>query len=68
MEVRSDGGRITLTGTVSQKRLKRDVGEIAWAIPSANDVHNTITIAPRRRARAQGREAEPSAVPARKPA
>lgn len=68
VEVRSDGGRITLTGNVSQKRIKRDAGEIAWAIPGINDVNNTIAIAPRRRARMQGREGEQAAVPARKPA
>jgi osmotically-inducible protein OsmY len=68
VEVRSDGGRITLAGNVSQKRLKRDAGEIAWAIPGINDVNNTITIAPRRRTRLQGREGEQAAAPARKPA
>ncbi len=69
VEVRCDAGRTTLTGAVSQKRLKRDVGEIAWAIPAINDVQNNITIAPRRRSRTQSREAEPSAVAAgRKPA
>ncbi len=68
VEVRCDSGRTTLTGSVSQKRLKRDVGEIAWAIPSISDVNNNITIAPRRRSRAAGREAEPSAVAGRKPA
>jgi BON domain len=68
VEIRCDGGRTTLTGAVSQKRLKRDIGEIAWAIPGINDVHNNITIAPRRRARAAGREAESTAVAGRKPA
>ena len=57
-----------VTGTVSQKRLKRDIGEIAWAIPAITDVQNTITIAPRRRSRAQNRDTESTAVPARKPA
>ena len=33
VEVRCDAGRTMLTGTVSQKGLKRDIGEIAWAIP-----------------------------------
>jgi hypothetical protein len=66
VEIRCDGGRTTLSGTVSQKRLKRDVGEIAWAIPGINDVHNNITIAPRRRSRAQSRDTEPSAVAGRK--
>jgi osmotically-inducible protein OsmY len=67
VEVRCDSGRATLTGGVSQKRLKRDTGEIAWAIPGINDVQNNITIAPRRRARAANREAEP-AMTGRKPA
>jgi|SRR5262245_31989818 len=51
VDVRCEGGRVTFTGTVHYKRLKRDVGEIAWAIPGVNDVHNTITIATRRRSR-----------------
>ena len=68
VEVRCNSGRTTLTGSVSQKRLKRDVGEIAWAIPNISDVQNNITIAPRRRSRTQGREVEPSAVAGRKPA
>jgi BON domain len=68
VEVRCDGGRTSLMGTVTQKRLKRDIGEIAWAIPSINDVQNNITIAPRRRSRSQSREAEPAAVPGRKSA
>ena len=32
VEVRCEGGRLTLTGSVQHKRVKRDVGEIAWAI------------------------------------
>jgi len=58
VEVRCEAGRVTLAGTVAHKRLKRDVGEIAWAIPSANDVQNNITIVARRRSRPQGRESE----------
>ena len=68
VEVRCDGGRTTLTGTVSQKGLKRDIGEIAWAIPVAKDVQNNITIAPRRRSRAQNRDSEASPVAGRKSA
>jgi hypothetical protein len=68
VEIRCDGGRTSLMGAVSQKRLKRDIGEIAWAIPGINDVQNTITIAPRRRARAQARDAESSPVAGRKTA
>ena len=68
VEVRCDGGRTSLMGTVTQKRLKRDIGEIAWAIPSINDVQNNITIAPRLRSRSQSRESEPAAVAGRKTA
>jgi len=69
VEVRCDGGRASLMGAVAQKRLKRDIGEIAWAIPGISDVQNNITIVPRRRSRAQSRDTEPSSVvAARKPA
>ena len=62
VEVRVDGGRATLTGSVPHKRLKRDVGELAWAIPAINDVQNNVTIAARRR-RTQAREGEPPQPP-----
>jgi hypothetical protein len=58
VEVRCEGGRATLAGTVQHKRIKRDIGEIAWAIPALQDVQNNVSIASRRRARAAGREAE----------
>src|SRR5262249_25333755 len=65
VEVRCEGGVVTLAGTVPQKRLKRDAGEIAWTIPGVNDVQNNVTIAARRRARAARRENEqPAAVAA----
>jgi hypothetical protein len=63
VEARCEAGRVTLSGTVSQKRLKRDIGEIAWSIPSLVDVMNTVTITSRRRARGFAREGEPP-VPA----
>ena len=67
VEVRCEGGRLTLTGSVQQKRLKRDVGEIAWAIPVLHDVQNNVTITSRRRARAANRESDaPATVSARK--
>jgi len=62
VEVRCEGGRAILTGSVPHKRIKRDAGEIAWAIPSVSDVQNNITIAARRRSR-QGRETEAPAQP-----
>jgi BON domain-containing protein len=58
VEARCEGGRITLTGSVSNKRIKRDVGEVAWAIPSVTDVQNTVTITARRRGRHDQREQE----------
>jgi hypothetical protein len=63
VEVRCEGGRVTLTGVVQHKRLKRDVGEIAWATPAVNDVANNVTISPRRRQRAGAREGEPQQTP-----
>ena len=62
VEVRCEGGRITLTGSVQHKRLKRDTGEIAWTIPGTNDVQNNVTIATRRRARGAARDAEPQSA------
>jgi hypothetical protein len=67
VEVRCEGGRLTLTGSVQHKRVKRDVGEIAWAIPVLHDVQNNVTIASRRRSRPANREAEsPQGVAPRK--
>jgi osmotically-inducible protein OsmY len=67
IEVRCDGGRVTLTGQVSHKRLKRDAGEIAWAIPGVNDVQNNVAIVARRRSRPI-READAPVVQGRKQA
>jgi len=59
VEVRYENGRATLTGSVHHKRIKRDVGEIAWAIPNVNDVQNNVVITSRRRTRTgSGRETE----------
>src|SRR5262245_57031028 len=62
VEVRCEGGRATLTGTVQQKRFKRDIGEIAWAIPAVTDVQNNVAIVARRRSRSQRSEVEPPTV------
>lgn len=61
VEVRLENGRATLTGLVSHKRVKRDVGEILWAMPGISDVQNNITISTRRRTRSS-READTSSV------
>ena len=63
VEVRCEGGRATLTGSVPHKRAKRDIGEIAWAIPVLNDVQNNLTIASRRRSRGAARDGEPGVNP-----
>src|SRR5687767_15852742 len=70
VEVRCEAGRVTLSGTVSHKRLKHDIGEIAWAIPVLSDVANNITIASRRRTRPFPRDREEgvAAAPGRKQA
>jgi BON domain len=69
VEVRCEGGRVTFTGSLQYKRLKRDIGEIAWAIPAVNDVQNNLTINMRRRGRVGGREGEPQvSQQGRKPA
>jgi len=70
VDIRCEGGRVTFAGSVAHKRQKRDVGEIAWSIPTVNDVQNNVTIAARRRARTPSRETEshPSAPTARKSA
>jgi hypothetical protein len=69
VEVRCEAGRATFTGSVPHKRVKRDIGEIAWAIPTLTDVQNNIMVAARRRSRPPYREAEaPTAAGVRKPA
>jgi len=69
VEVRFENGRVTLTGTVQHKRVKRDVGEIAWAIPVVQDVQNNVTIVSRRRMRTAARDSEVAAsAPGRKQA
>ena len=57
VEVRCEAGRLTLSGTVSHRRLKHDIGEIAWSIPNLVDVMNTVTITSRRRTRGLPRDA-----------
>jgi hypothetical protein len=70
VEVRCEGGRVTLSGPVFHKRIKHDVGEIVWALPVVNDVQNNVTLTTRRRSRLPNRgdsEGQPS-VATRKPA
>src|SRR5262245_56913394 len=66
VEVRCENGRVTLTGSVPHKRLKRDLGEIGWAILAIVDVQNNITIATKRRSRGASRDTESHSTAARK--
>jgi osmotically-inducible protein OsmY len=59
VEAKCENGRVILTGSVPHKRIKRDVGEIAWAIPALTDVQNNVVVAARRRGRQGQREQEP---------
>jgi hypothetical protein len=69
VDVRCEGGRVTLSGPVFHKRVKHDLGEIAWALPVVSDVQNNVTLTTRRRSRQPGRESESQpSVAARKPA
>jgi hypothetical protein len=61
VDVRCEGGRVTLTGSVSHKRLKHDLGEIAWAIPAVSDVQNNMTITARRRGRSKDADTQSNA-------
>jgi len=56
IEVRCEGGRATLTGSVQHKRLKHDIGEILWSIPAINDVQNNVSITTKRRPRTGSRD------------
>jgi hypothetical protein len=66
VEARCEAGRVTFSGSVHHKRLKRDIGEIAWTIPGVNDVQNNLTITTRRRTRLASREPEAPNQPGRK--
>ena len=69
VDVRCEGGRVTLSGPVFHKRVKHDLGEVAWSLPVVSDVQNNVTLTTRRRSRQPGRESEAQpSVAARKPA
>lgn len=42
IEVRSDGGLVTLTGTVTSRQIKRAAGDDAWWVIGVDDVRNEI--------------------------
>jgi hypothetical protein len=57
INVDSDAGVVTLTGTVPTKQVKHAAGDDAWWIPGVDDVHNDIQVQVRRpREEQEGRE------------
>ncbi len=56
INVESDAGTVTLTGTVATKEIKHAAGDDAWWIPGVDDVRNELQVERRRPAMAQRRE------------
>lgn len=48
IDVAVQNGVVTLTGTVSNKRIKHAAGDDAWWIPQVLDIHNQIQVSPRK--------------------
>ena len=46
--VEVENGVVTLTGTVTNKRVKHAAGDDAWWLPKVIDVHNQIEVQPRK--------------------
>lgn len=44
IEVHSDAGMVTLTGTVTSRQIKHAAGDDAWWIPGVDDVRNEIRL------------------------
>ncbi|MGH2461252.1 MAG: BON domain-containing protein [Chloroflexota bacterium] len=44
IDVAVENGVVTLTGTVSNKRIKHAAGDDAWFVPQVFDVHNEIAV------------------------
>jgi len=51
INVDTDAGTVTITGTVPSKQIKHAAGDDAWWIPGVDDVHNDLQVAVRRTAR-----------------
>jgi hypothetical protein len=51
IDVSSDAGTVTLTGTVPSKLVKHAAGQDAWWIPGVVDVNNNITVSGERKVR-----------------
>lgn len=48
VNVDSDAGVVTLTGTVATKEIKHAIGDDAWWIPGVDDVHNDLQVSRKR--------------------
>lgn len=55
INVSTDAGEVTLTGTVLNKAIKHAAGDNAWWVPGVTDVHNELQVVGRHRIRARGR-------------
>jgi hypothetical protein len=63
IDVKCEAGRVTLAGTVPDKRIKHVAGEVAWWIPGVTDVNNSVVVSGRRQAQAtRRRRLEPGAT------
>jgi len=56
IDVESEAGTVTLTGTVVSKQIKHATGDDAWYIPGVSDVRNEIEVS-------RGRREEHAAAP-----
>lgn len=63
INVDTDAGTVTLTGTVPNKQIKHAVGDDAWWIVGVDDVRNELQVQPRRGG--QEGQTRPSAGPTR---
>ncbi|MGH2461253.1 MAG: BON domain-containing protein, partial [Chloroflexota bacterium] len=54
IDVSSDAGTVTLTGTIFSKEIKHAAGDDAWYIPGVIDVRNELEVSGRRH---EGRKA-----------
>jgi BON domain len=64
IDVRCESGQVTLTGKVTDKRIKRAAGETAWWLPGVTDVSNNIVVSGRRQAQATRRRGRQQSVQA----
>lgn len=64
INVDTDAGTVTLSGTVTSKQIKHAAGDDAWWIPGVDDVRNDLQVQPRR-GRQEGREGEEAVQGAR---